>query len=76
MTDKGVELVPILLALMQWGDRHKADPEGPPVIARHAGCGEDLRVTLACTKGHEVADARRHRAGGRARRAAARPGLR
>ena len=37
LTDQGRELVPILLALMHWGDRHKADPEGPPVVARHAG---------------------------------------
>jgi len=55
MTDKGRELTPILLALMQWGDRHKADPEGPPVVTRHAACGEELRVTLTCARGHEVA---------------------
>ena len=55
MTDKGRELTPILLALMQWGDRHHADPEGPPVVARHAGCGKELRVTLTCTRGHEAA---------------------
>src|SRR3954447_23861931 len=39
MTDKGRELTPALLALMQWGDRYHADPAGPPVVARHAGCG-------------------------------------
>jgi DNA-binding HxlR family transcriptional regulator len=55
MTDKGRELMPILLALREWGDRYKADPEGPPVLARHAGCGEELRVTLACSRGHQVA---------------------
>src|SRR5213595_628451 len=55
MTDKGRELTPILLALMQWGDRHHADPEGPPVVARHAACGKELRVTLTCERGHEVA---------------------
>lgn len=55
MTDQGRELTPILLALMAWGDRHKADPEGPPVTARHAGCGKELRVALTCADGHEVA---------------------
>lgn len=55
MTDKGRELTPILLALMQWGDRHHADPAGPPVIARHAECGTDIRVALVCAAGHEVA---------------------
>jgi len=55
MTDMGRELTPILLALMQWGDRHHADPEGPPVVARHAECGKDLRVALVCARGHEAA---------------------
>jgi DNA-binding HxlR family transcriptional regulator len=55
MTEKGRQLTPILLALMQWGDRHHADPEGPPVLARHAECGKELRVTLTCTSGHEAA---------------------
>src|SRR5881409_703896 len=39
----------------EWGDRHKADPEGPPVLARHAGCGKEVRVTLQCADGHNVA---------------------
>lgn len=55
MTDLGRELVPILLALREWGDRHKADPEGPPVLTRHAGCGKQLHVTLTCESGHQVA---------------------
>ena len=52
LTDMGHELMPILIAFREWGDRHKADPEGPPVLARHAGCGKDLRVTLTCAAGH------------------------
>ena len=56
LTDKGRELALALLALMQWGDRHKADPGGPPVVARHAACGRDLQVTFACSKGHIVTE--------------------
>ena len=56
LTDKGRELMHIMLAFQQWGDRHKADPEGPPVVARHAVCGSDLHVTFACSKGHLVMD--------------------
>jgi len=55
MTDKGRELTPILYSLQEWGDRHMADPAGPPVLTRHAGCGKKLRVTLTCEGGHEVA---------------------
>lgn len=57
LTDKGRELAYVLLALQQWGDRHKADPEGPPVVAQHAECGSELHVTFACSKGHVVAGA-------------------
>jgi DNA-binding HxlR family transcriptional regulator len=32
LTEKGLELVVALLALMQWGDRHLS--EKPPAIAR------------------------------------------
>ena len=56
LTDKGRELMHIMLAFQQWGDRHKADPEGPPVVARHAACGRDLHVTFACSKGHIVTE--------------------
>jgi DNA-binding HxlR family transcriptional regulator len=56
LTDKGRELMHPLLALMQWGDRHMADPDGPPVIARHAACGKDLHLTFACSKGHLVSE--------------------
>lgn len=55
MTDTGRELALILLALMQWGDRHKADPEGPPVVAQHVGCGKELHVALVCDSGHVMA---------------------
>lgn len=54
LTDKGRELAYVLFALQQWGDRHKADPEGPPVLARHAECGCELHVTFACAEGHIV----------------------
>jgi DNA-binding HxlR family transcriptional regulator len=56
LTDTGRELAHIMLALQQWGDRHKADPEGPPVVARHAGCGRDVHVTFVCDKGHIVTE--------------------
>ncbi|WP_328395778.1 winged helix-turn-helix transcriptional regulator [Nocardia sp. NBC_00416] len=30
-TEKAWELYPVIVGLMQWGDRHLADPAGPPV---------------------------------------------
>jgi DNA-binding HxlR family transcriptional regulator len=50
LTRKGVDLWPVLVALMKWGDRYAA-PGGPPVVLRHAGCGgelDDRRICGAC----------------------------
>src|SRR6201996_7821504 len=44
----GRELIPILVAFMDWGDRNLAGPEGPPAVVRHAGCGAPVKVRLAC----------------------------
>ena len=48
-TEKGLALAPVLVALMQWGDRWE-DPagEGPPRVAVHAACGHDADPGLAC----------------------------
>ena len=34
LTEKGLDLWPTIVALMQWGDRYARPPEGPPVLAR------------------------------------------
>jgi DNA-binding HxlR family transcriptional regulator len=48
LTEKGAELIPVLLALKQWGDRWKW-PEGlGPVRAVHEDCGHDVRVEVRC----------------------------
>ena len=39
LTGPGRELIPILLAFMDWGDRNLAGPDGPPAVVRHADCG-------------------------------------
>lgn len=54
ITDKGRDLLPALLGLLQWGDRYRADPEGPAVLVKHELCGEEIDVTLVCGQGHHV----------------------
>ncbi|MEV7007006.1 helix-turn-helix domain-containing protein [Streptosporangium sp. NPDC051022] len=48
LTDKGRDLVPILLALTAWGDRWEAGDAGPPLIVRHRTCGNDTQATVTC----------------------------
>jgi DNA-binding HxlR family transcriptional regulator len=54
LTDKGADLFPALVALMQWGDRWLAE-DGPPVQVRHKGCGAAVHAELRCEGDHEVA---------------------
>jgi DNA-binding HxlR family transcriptional regulator len=53
LTDKGAELFPALVALMQWGDRW-LDTDGGPVELRHRDCGQPVAVALRCEAGHPV----------------------
>lgn len=48
LTDKGRELVPVLLAMMRWGDKWEAGPDGPPVTIVHKDCGHDSNPVLVC----------------------------
>lgn len=58
LTETGLELQTVLVALMEWGDRHPAVAGGPARIVRHRGCGEPLHVELVCAAGHTVASPR------------------
>jgi DNA-binding HxlR family transcriptional regulator len=58
LTEKGLELFPALVALMQWGDRFASETAGPPVEVRHRGCGEGVGVELRCGAGHRPLSAR------------------
>jgi len=58
LTGKGLDLYPVLVALMEWGDRHALGSAGPQVMLRHRGCGEPVRLQLACEAGHILESAR------------------
>jgi DNA-binding HxlR family transcriptional regulator len=53
LTEQGADLLPVLAALMQWGDRWLA-PDGGPVELRHHGCGARVEAELHCAAGHRV----------------------
>ena len=58
LTGKGLDLYPVLVALMQWGDRYEVGPDGPPVLLRHRDCGEPVQLQLSCRAGHVLESAR------------------
>jgi DNA-binding HxlR family transcriptional regulator len=58
LTAKGLDLYPVLVALMQWGDQYAVGPAGPQVLLRHRDCGEPVQVQLSCRAGHVLDSAR------------------
>jgi DNA-binding HxlR family transcriptional regulator len=56
LTEKGADLLPVLVALMQWGDKW-LQPDGPRVALHHADCGEVVHAELRCAAGHPVSAA-------------------
>jgi DNA-binding HxlR family transcriptional regulator len=48
LTEKGADLVPSLLALMQWGDRWKWPGGVGPVEVTHEDCGHEVKVEVRC----------------------------
>jgi len=58
LTEKGLALFPVMVALLEWGNAYAASPAGPVVELRHRDCGAPVRLRLACDEGHEVGSAR------------------
>ena len=49
LTAAGRDLLPVLIALMRWGDAHRA-PGGAPTLIVHAGCGGDVTPAMTCER--------------------------
>jgi DNA-binding HxlR family transcriptional regulator len=54
LTQKGLELYPVLVALLEWGDRYLGDPDGSPIVLSHRECGEPVHIEVRCAAGHTV----------------------
>ncbi len=64
LTDMGVDFFPVLVALMQWGDRWLVDEVGPPVrhVHKTADAEHECHPTLVCDTCGERLTARELRA--------------
>jgi len=49
LTEKGADLWPVLVALLQWGDRYGIEGERP-MILQHKDCGGELDDRRRCTR--------------------------
>ena len=58
LTDKGLDLYQVLVAMLEWGDKYAVGPAGPQVLLEHRDCGEPVRLQLTCEAGHVLESAR------------------
>jgi DNA-binding HxlR family transcriptional regulator len=73
-TPAGWDLRPVLIAMMAWGDAHRAGAEGPPLRVEHADCGAQVHAELRCTSGHTItSDTRLHAVPGPGARGSGKP---
>ncbi len=75
LTEKGADLWPVLVALLQWGDRYGREGERP-MILQHRDCGgelDDRRRCLACGADVTMTEAVAVRTGARRPEPAAEP---
>ena len=58
LTERGLALHPVLMAIVHWGDMHMADDAGRPLLHRHKRCGHVFDPVVACSECGEAVHAR------------------
>lgn len=58
LTPKGLDLYPVVMAIVHWGDRHHAGEAGAPLLHRHKACGCDFHPVMTCSECQAPVDAR------------------
>jgi DNA-binding HxlR family transcriptional regulator len=58
LSEKGIELFPVIAALLAWGDKYASSPGGPAVELTHRDCGAPVFLEIACAEGHVLGSAR------------------
>lgn len=53
LTERGLDLYPVLLSLTKWGDTWLSDADGAPVEYFHKRCGHNAKPVLTCSHCHE-----------------------
>jgi len=54
LTEAGIDLLPVLAALSDWGERHLDGAQDQAIVYRHTGCGGRVASTLRCECGDVI----------------------
>ncbi|MDA9463456.1 winged helix-turn-helix transcriptional regulator [Bradyrhizobium sp. CCBAU 53415] len=58
LTQKGLDLYPIIMAMVHWGDTHMGDERGRPLLHEHKICGKLFDPVMVCSECGEPLHAR------------------
>ncbi|HEY0182282.1 MAG TPA: helix-turn-helix domain-containing protein [Rhodopila sp.] len=58
LTQKGLDLYPVLMSIVHWGDLHTAGKAGRPLLHQHLSCGHQFDPVLTCSACGETVDPR------------------
>ena len=61
LTQKGLDLYPVLMSLVHWGDTYMAGRAGRPLLHQHLGCGHTFDPVMTCSECGEPIDPRQVR---------------
>ncbi|HEX7959134.1 MAG TPA: helix-turn-helix domain-containing protein [Terriglobales bacterium] len=53
LTQKGLDLYPIMMAIVHWGDTHMLDERGRPLLHEHQNCGHQFTPVMICSECNE-----------------------
>jgi DNA-binding HxlR family transcriptional regulator len=59
LTQKGLDLYPIVMAIVHWGDVHMSGKKGRPLLHQHLSCGKTFDPVLSCSECGEPVDPKR-----------------
>jgi DNA-binding HxlR family transcriptional regulator len=55
LTEKGIGLYPVMMAIVHWGDTHMAGSKGRPLLHEHVACGHTFDPVMTCSHcGEEI----------------------
>jgi DNA-binding HxlR family transcriptional regulator len=50
LTEKGLDLYPVMMAIVHWGDVHLAGRRGRPLLHEHKACGRRFDPVTVCSE--------------------------
>ena len=49
LTQKGLDLYPVMMSIVHWGDVHMIDERGRPLLYQHKDCGKAFDPVMTCS---------------------------